>query len=441
MKSISLQKQLILRLLLLVTCVWLLGLFLAGVQLKKELNKTFDSALQETAERILPLALVEIFNREEAKLLQQLPALSAHEERLTYQVRNADGEVLLQSHTARQKSFTTPLRDGFDSQDGYRIYTVSAIQSNYFIQVAEPLSKRNEAVRNTLLIMAMPLLLLLPLCLLMAVFLVRQVIRPVRQYGTQLAQRGAGDLTPVTHGNLPHELEPMRQAVNQLMRRLQSALEAERHFTANAAHELRTPLATMMAQTQRLEKTLNDEASRLKAGQLVTTLNHLVNLSDKLLQLAKAESSGLLTDAPQDLSQLLSLIADEYQRSGVQNLQLQLPQQAIKACIDADAFSILVKNLIENAIKHGEANSRIIVRLSGKGELRVVNACEPLNAEQLRRLHERFFRASMTTLGSGLGLAIVDALVKGMGGQMQLLSPASDSDKGFEVSIQLPIQS
>ncbi len=176
MKSISLQKQLILRLLLLVTCLWLLGLFLAGVQLKRELNKTFDSALQETAERILPLALVEIFNREEAKLLQQLPALSAHEERLTYQVRNADGEVLLQSHTARQKSFSTPLRNGFDSQDGYRIYTVSAIQSTYFIQVAEPLTKRRDAVLNTLLIMAMPLLLLLPLCLLMAVFLVRQVI-------------------------------------------------------------------------------------------------------------------------------------------------------------------------------------------------------------------------------------------------------------------------
>lgn len=441
MKSISLQKQLILRLLILVTCLWLLGLFLAGVQLKKELNKTFDSALQETAERILPLALVEIFNREDTKLLQQLPALSAHEERLTYQVRNAEGQVLLQSHTARQNSFSIPLREGFVSQDGYRIFTVSAVQGRYFIQVAEPLDKRREAVLHTLLNLAMPLLLLLPLCLLMAGFLVRQVIRPVRQYGTQLAQRGAGDLTPVTPGNLPHELEPMRQAVNQLMRRLQTVLEAERHFTANAAHELRTPLATLMAQTQRLERTLSDEASRLKAGQLVITLNHLVNLSDKLLQLAKADSSGLLTDTPQDLSQLLSLIADEYQRSGVQNLQLQLPEQAIKACFDADAFSILVKNLIENAIKHGEANSRIAVQLSRKGELRVVNACEPLSPEQLKRLHERFFRASVTTPGSGLGLAIVDALVKGMGGQVQLVSPASDSDRGFEAIVQLPIQS
>ena len=68
----------------------------------EELNKTFDSALQETAERILPLALVEIYNREESKLLQQLPALGAHKERLTYQVRNAANQVLLQSHTAQQ---------------------------------------------------------------------------------------------------------------------------------------------------------------------------------------------------------------------------------------------------------------------------------------------------------------------------------------------------
>lgn len=441
MKSISLQKQLVLRLLILVTCLWLLGLSLAGIQLTKELSSSFDSALQETAERILPLALVEIFNREETKLLQQLPALSAHEERLSYQVRNASGQVLLQSHTARQKKISVSLRDGFENQDDYRVFTVSAVQGTYFIQVAEALSNRREAVFNTLLSMAFPLLLLLPLCLLIAVFLVRQVIRPVKQYGMQLAQRGASDLTPIIPENLPHELEPMTQAVDQLMFRLQAALEAERHFTANAAHELRTPLATLMAQTQRLGKTLSDEVSRVKVDKLVITLNQLVNLSDKLLQLAKADSSGMLTSTPQDLSGLLSLIVDEYQRSGGIDIQLQLPRQVIKACIDADAFSILVKNLIENAIKHGDMNSTIQVGLNLKGTLRVVNACEPLTSEQQKRLHERFYRASKNTQGSGLGLAIVDALVKSMEGRIELLSPASGSDRGFEVVIELPIQS
>lgn len=440
MNAVSLQKQLVLRLLIVVTTLWVIGLLLATMQLNKELNKTFDSALQETAERILPLALVEIFNRDDSKLLQQLPALSEHEERISYQVRDAANQLVLQSHTADEHDFSLALKNGFDSQNEYRIYTVSAMQGAYFIQVAEPLSQRREAVLHTLLIMTIPLLILLPLCLLMAVFLVRQVINPVKQYGQQLAFRGAGDLTPIISDNIPFEIEPMTQAVNQLMLRLQSALEAERQFTANAAHELRTPLATLMAQTQRLEKTLSEDAAREKVGQLAGTLNHLINLSDKLLQLAKADSGGLLSDTPQDLSTLLALIIDEYTRSGNQNIYLTLPDNEAMSRIDADAFAILVRNLIENALKHGDANSPIHVQLNDKGELRVINACEALSAQQLSYLHERFFRASNNTKGSGLGLAIVDALIKGIGGKMALLSPANNSLRGFEVVVYIPIQ-
>ncbi|WP_205620338.1 ATP-binding protein [Arsukibacterium perlucidum] len=432
------QKKLIIRLLIVVTGLWLVGLFFAGFQLKQELNNTFDSTLQETAERILPLALVEIFNREESKLLQLLPALNPHDERITYQVRNAAGQVLLQSHAARLKTFNLPLRNGFESQDDYRIFTVSAIQGTYFLQVAEPLSHRRAAVLHTMLIMTIPLLLLLPLCLLVAIFLVRQVIKPVRQYGIELDQRGAADLTPVAPKTLPHELEPITKAVNQLLLRLQVALDTERYFTANAAHELRTPLATMKAQTQRLAKTLTDEASRLKVAQLATTLDHLINLSDKLLQLAKADSGGLLTATPQDLNALLRLIVAEYQWTGRQNVQLQLPQQPVRACLDPDAFSILVKNLLENAIKHGDRDSPIYVQLKADGELRIINNCNPLSKEQLLQLPERFFRASENTSGSGLGLAIVVALVKGIGGHLQLLSPVSGSESGFEVIIKLP---
>jgi two-component system OmpR family sensor kinase len=439
MKAVSLQKQLVWRLLMVVTAFWIIGLLLATMQLNKELNKTFDSALKETAERILPLALVEILNREETKLLQQLPALSAHEERLSYQLRDAANQVVLKSHTADQHDFRPALEDGFDSQNGYRIYTVSAMQGAYFIQVAEPLSYRREAVLHTLLIMTIPLLVLLPLCLLMAVILVRQVISPVKQYGQQLALRGAGDLTPIISNNTPLEIEPMTQAVNQLMLRVQTALETERHFTANAAHELRTPLAILMAQTQRLEKTLGDDTARVKVGQLATTLRHLINLSDKLLQLAKADSGGLLTNAPLNLAELLAMITDEYGRSGNQDIRLTLPDREVLASIDADAFAILVKNLIENALKYSDVSTPIHVQLNNQAVLRVINDCEALQDEHLQHLHERFYRASNNALGSGLGLAIVDALVKSIGGRMQLLSPASQSNRGFEVVIELPL--
>lgn len=438
MKTFSIQKQLLVRLMVLICCAGLLGLLLTGYQLKKELNNAFDSALQETAERILPLALVEIFNREETKLLQQLPALTEHQERLTYRVLNAAGQVLLQSHTAQQLNLIAPLEDGFINQGGYRIFTISAVQKNYFIQVSEPIKKRNEAIINTLLSMILPLLMLLPLSLIVVVLVIGHVIKPIQRYGEQVSQRSAGYLSPIEPQGLPKELHPISVAVNQLMARLSAAIEAERQFTANAAHELRTPLATLMAQAQRLEKTLHDESDRQKAKQLVGTLNHLINLSDKLLQLAKADSSKLLSDQVQNLQPLLAFIVKHVQQEGASRIRLQHSDRPIQSYIDPDAFFILVKNLLENAMKYGKEGEQIQVSMHD-GELRISNDCDPLPADTLAHLRERFYRASNTTSGSGLGLAIVDAIVTSIGGQVQIHSPVSGACRGFEVIISIPV--
>lgn len=418
-----------------------MGLLLAAVVLRQELNQAFDSALQETAERILPLAVVESYNREQDQVIQQLPALRAHDEYLTYQVQTADGLVLLQSHAARQESFihSTPLPEGFIDYADHRLYITSAVSGHFFIQVAEPLAQRRAAVRNSLLALALPLLLIGPLSLLVAALLVRAVLRPVRVYGAALEQRGAADLSPIQDLSLPEELEPMVQAVNQLMARLRKALEAERHFTANAAHELRTPLATVMAQLQRLQKKLTDEDARAKADQMAASLQHLAVMADKLLQLAKAEGAGLLAETPQDLSVLLHLVVNELLVTASGRLQLDRPQQPVMSQVDVDAFALLVKNLLDNAIKHGRSDQPIQIVLTTDASLCVINHCEPLDATQLDRLQERFFRGTTQATGSGLGLAIAATLVQGMGGRMQLYSPARGLEQGFEVVVQLPV--
>ncbi|KAA0875028.1 sensor histidine kinase [Nitrincola tapanii] len=436
----SLQKQLMIRLACLLICLWLLGLVLATLVVRHVLNQSLDSALQETAERILPLAILELYNRDQLGVLQQLPALRAHDEYLTYRVLDASGQVLVHSHGAREEQFVDqfPLPQGFVNHGDYRVFITSAIRETFFIQVAEPLTARQAAILSNLLALALPLLLILPLSLFVATWLVHKVLFPLRAYGLALAQRSAVDLTPVDIADLPLELSPIVKQMNGLMERLHKALTAERYFTANAAHELRTPLATAIAQLQRLQKKLTDEEARSKADQVRSSLGELVTLTDKLLQLAKAEGSSLLVSIPQDLSSVLRMLVNEFQITLADRLVLVLPKQPVMSPVDIDAFALLVRNLLENAMKHGDPIQRIQIELKSDATLSFINQCEVVQAEQLNHLHERFYRGLSETSGSGLGLAIATALVQGMGGEIQLYSPVPGQAKGFEVRVKLP---
>src|SRR5690606_9193130 len=133
--------------------------------------------------------------------------------------------------------------------------------------------------------------------------------------------------------------------------------EAERSFTANSAHELRTPLATALAQVQRLEQELPSGTQQHKARQIEDTLRSLSRLSEKLMQLAKAEGGRLVADTPQDLVPVLALVVDELRRTVQVPLKLDLPEgRPVSSSLDPDAFAILVRNLIDNALKHGAAD-------------------------------------------------------------------------------------
>src|SRR5690606_24247153 len=162
---------------------------------------------------------------------------------------------------------------------------------------------------------------------------------------------GAGDLSAVRAEHLPTEIEPIAVAVNQLLERLRRTLEAEQSFTANSAHELRTPLATALAQVQRLEQELPTGPQLDKARQIEATLRSLSRLSESLMQLAKAEGGRLLSVQPQDLVPVLVLVVDELRRNARVPIQLDLPEGGIlSSTLDPDAFAILLRNLIDNAL-------------------------------------------------------------------------------------------
>lgn len=434
-RNSSLQKRLGIGLTLGVTLLWLLGVAASGLVAQHEMNEVFDSALEETAQRILPLAVTDILNRETDTGNRTAPALKEHDEYLTYVVRDRQGSLLLQSHDADLRVFSALPREGFTNTSTHRIYGASAVSDTLYIEVAEPLAHRREAALEAGLALLAPLLFLIPVSLFGVWWVVRLSLRSVVEFQRSIESRGASDLSPVDKGPLPEEFKPTAVAVNRLLARLNRALDAERSFTANSAHELRTPLATALAKVQRLKTQLADQHLKKNVVEIEEALRSLSTLSGKLLELAKAEGGGAISQKPHNLVPILAMIARDFEPRAPGRIRLTLPEHEVNSLLDPDAFAILARNLIENALKHGSAQHPVDVIMTDDGRVRVCNGGAIVPPDQLALLRNRFARYDTETGGSGLGLAIVDAIASGSGMPLHLRSPATGRSDGFEAEV------
>lgn len=434
----SLQARLALALSIGLALVWAAAAGAAYTVMRHEMDEVFDSAIQETAQRILPLAVMEIVDRDPDDL-QRVASVRPHDELLTYIVRDETGMVILASHDADPAIFPADAPPGFSETPTHRIYAEAALQGSLTILLAEPWIVRREAAHEAAEALAMPLALLVPFSFGGVWLLVRAGMRPIRRLCSDIEARGAGDLTPLAAQPMPSEIEPIAAAVNQLMERLRRTLEAERSFTANSAHELRTPIAGALAQTQRLLAETRDERSIARARQIEATLKTLARLAEKLMQLAKAEGGRLLAEAPVDAVPIVRLVCEDLARTpgADRRLHIDLPAGPVVTRIDPDALSILVRNLVENALKHGAAGEPVAVRFGPDGRLQVVNGGPAVPAEQLARLSRPFERGTTAAEGTGLGLAIVDAIARGAGTRLVLQSPAPGRTDGFAADVRL----
>lgn len=442
----SLQLRLCLSLTAALVVLWVLAIGVASNGLRHEIDEVFDSALQEVAQRVLPLAYLDLLNNDpgapDAAAPARVPSVGAHREYITYVVRNAAGRIVMQSHDADLSQFTGPVAAGFADGGKTRLYTESAVSDTIFVTTAERPGHRQAALRDAMRAMVWPLLLLLPFGVIGTWALVSLSLRPVMRFRNELQSRSGHHLVPVSTEALPSEVVPVAQAVNTLMARMRRALDAERSFTANSAHELRTPVAAALAQMQRLKAELADTASVARVAEVEAALKRLARLMEKLLQLAKAEGGGLLSDMPSDLAAGLRFVLDEFRRAGVPNAGLALdlsPGLAVLSPLDLDAFAILVRNLIENAHKHGDPAQPITVALDQAGLMTVTNRGPVVPASELGRLLQRFERGQTGADGAGLGLAIAHSIADGAGGSLDLVSPAPGLADGFQARARLPV--
>ena len=439
----SLQARLAASLGILLTVLWIAAATVTAVILRKEMDEVFDSALQETAQRILPLAVVDIVGRDEAggPITQRLGVLRKHEEHFTYVVRDAEGRVLLQSHAADPATFPPYDGPGFRETLTHRIYNDDALKGTVRLSIAEPLAHRAAVSREIELGLGLPLLVVIPLALLAIILAVRASLAPMRRFSERLAARSTRDLSSVPGEGLPREMLPVAAGLNDVLSRLKAAFEAERSFAANAAHELRTPLAGAIAQAQRLQAESSDATARERAAGIEATLKRLTRLSERLMQLARAEGGRLRLDTPADLRPVAKVLAADAARMPAQGrLVLSLPETPVMSDLDPDAFGILLRNLIDNALRHGAGDAPVAVTLSPAGLLTVANDGPVVPPEVLGQLTARFERGFSRAEGSGLGLAIAAAIAERLGSTLSLRSPRPGSSQGFEASVRLPVE-
>lgn len=440
MQTKSLQRRLGLTLGILLSVLWVVAASVTALLARHAMEEVFDSALQETAQRIMPLAVADVLDREPTDQTQRLSVIRDHDELLTYVMRDQQGRILLLSHDADLGIFPRWEGTGFSQSTTHRFYSEDALQGSVRLTVAEPLAHRSVVARDIQMGLGLPLLIFLPLAILVIILAVRSSLVPLHRFRARLATRGVRDFSPVPVNDLPTEVAPVADTLNSLLQRLGSAFQAERSFAANAAHELRTPLAGAIAQAQRLQSETRDPAAKARAADIEMTLKRLTRLSERLMQLARAEGGRLRLEHASDMRPVAQILTEDLSRlMGQGRISLEIPTAPLMSDLDPDVFAIIYRNLVENALRHGAGDEPVHVSLSSDGLLSVSNAGPVVPKEVLCRLTDRFERLDHGSEGSGLGLAIVNSVAERLGNKLSLQSPRPGDDSGFEASLLVPV--
>jgi two-component system sensor histidine kinase QseC len=243
---------------------------------------------------------------------------------------------------------------------------------------------------------------------------VRHGLSPLRSLSRVLAQRQAQALDPVELGEMPSEVEPVVQALNALLARIQQMLASERRFTADAAHELRTPIAAIRMQAQVALGAGADQIGRNHAlTQTLAGCDRATHLVEQLLTLSRLDDSATAPSGHTDVRELAQQVAAEVAPAALarrQSLELEAPAPCLITA-DTTLTAVLLRNLVDNALRYSPDGARIWVsvqRSESQVVFRVQDSGPGLYEPEMARLGERFFRVlGHEQPGSGLGWSIV----------------------------------
>ncbi|HET7866411.1 MAG TPA: ATP-binding protein [Burkholderiaceae bacterium] len=425
----SLQGRLLLTVLGLVAGVWVAAVALTGLDARHELDELLDGHLAQAAALLVARQAGEM-EGEEHEI--DAPSLHRYAPRVAFQVFH-EGRLVLRSANApsgpmialdgQASSGLHTVRIGTTT---WRVFSARGAEQDVQVLVGEQLNSRRAILGAVLRGMLWPLLVALPVLALAAWWAVRQGVAPMRRLGAVLKARTPQALQPVQVADAPSEMAPMLDALNGLFERIKALMVAERRFTADAAHELRTPIAAIRAQAQAAMGE-QDEPSRQHA--LRATLqgcDRASHLVAQLLTLSRLESDVQPGWPPVELAPLVRHVAAELAAQSLARQQI-LELQADGPCRitgDATLLAVLVRNLVDNAIRYSPPGAAIRLALAGAAgrvTLCVEDSGPGMGQEHMDRLGERFFRVLGSGQdGSGLGWSIVRRVAACHRGQVQV---------------------
>ncbi len=446
---------------------WLLGLLLplifistlAGYFLTNHfINLTYDKALYRTA-----LALADQVSLEELGVQVTLPQVAKdllefdEEDDIYFRIVGSSGD-LITTHTNLPLPKVYPKDDKFLYYDTSLnaeklrvvVYALPAIagfaptdNNNVYVMVGETLKKRTLMANEIILSMLLPQLLIVFLVSALLFFGIKRGLRPLDKLKTELSQRNINDLSPVDNTKLPTELRPLLNAFNDLLARMSNTITKQQRFIADAAHQLKTPLAGLKTQAELAlrEKEPAKVAHALsQINQASGNLSHLVN---QLLSLTKAEPEGAAFVAFEavDLLLLAQEVTGDWVAIALQkNIDLGFSSEVKTALIQGNTVLLreLMNNLIDNAIRYTPTGGNITVGIrqeSLKLVFYVQDSGMGISAENQPLLFEPFYRVLGTQQeGCGLGLTIVQEIAERHKATVSVISEGNSSGAQFLVT-------
>tara|TARA_B100001105_G_scaffold189719_2_gene153989 strand:+ start:3410 stop:4840 length:1431 start_codon:yes stop_codon:yes gene_type:complete len=425
-RSLSLQRRLLLSVLVCAPLVWAVAVVAWVHHARHEVNELYDSELIRLAREVQSTLVMAGDTEAELPLGQGNRRNGdgvADLADLAVAVWDRQGKRLLNDREGAMLEFR-PDAVGFVDQtiDGrvWRVYYLQSRSGNRLVAAGQREHERDEVVWGLTLSQLVPWLLTLPVLLLVLAWAVRRALAPVHALADQLKARAADDLAPLAQPEaVPLELEPLVGAINGSFSRTSQLLLRERRFVADAAHELRTPLATLRAQWEVVRRSRDDAERDHAQRRLDAGLDRMDRLVTQLLALSRADSAdAALLTTPIDWPEVVErAMNDCLALAGRRQIELACdwptdgrPPLPLRG--DPQLMTVVVRNLLDNAVRYAPPGTAVTLALLPT-HLQLDNAGPPLTADQLQTLGRRFHRADgQAETGSGLGISIVQRIAQ-----------------------------
>ncbi|WP_439213922.1 quorum sensing histidine kinase QseC [Duffyella gerundensis] len=442
----SLRTRLMAGFILLTLLGWSAASLLAWQQTRHTINELFDTQQMLFAKRLIALN-PDSLDTQTTRLPKTKTLLHDHrgaqeDDALAFAIFSRDGRMVLNDGENGKDIIFNYSRDGFTDgklrgdDDRWRLLWLTSPDKRTVVAVGQEWEYRQDMSRDLVQSNITPWLVVLPVLIALLLWLITRELAPLKRITAQLVQRAPDDSTPLATPELPAEVRPMVNALNQLFARINALLTRERRFTADAAHELRSPLAALKVQTEVVQLAHDDPVMREHAlHNLTSGIDRATRLVDQLLTLSRLDDeSGLPECEAIDLRLLLQQAVMDHDAKAYQAGMALAVEAPVAVTMSGQPLllALLLRNLIDNAIRYAHPADRITLTL-GSRHLQVADNGPGVDAEALTRLGERFYRPpGQVKSGSGLGLSIVHHIAQLHGMRMQCANAASG---GFVVTL------